>query len=110
MGFYIKRPLVKAQIDQQDRWLTPSGGWSSNFRAAHRFINNGTAAFQLRERSGEIVEIRACRRCNCTELDACLDSAGPCSWVENDLCSACLTPRERKRWLNGENQPSGGLP
>ena len=29
---------------------------------------------------------RKCRVCGCTENNACL---GGCSWVENDLCSAC---------------------
>lgn len=28
-----------------------------------------------------------CRTCGCTELQAC---AGGCSWVEPDLCSACV--------------------
>lgn len=29
---------------------------------------------------------RACRMCGCTDMRAC---AGGCSWVEEDLCSAC---------------------
>ena|SRR5690348_7929355 len=29
---------------------------------------------------------RRCRRCGCTDLNAC---PGGCSWVESDLCSAC---------------------
>ncbi len=35
--------------------------------------------------------IRACRRCGCTEHDACIDelTGRPCHWVEPDLCSAC---------------------
>lgn len=32
-----------------------------------------------------------CRVCGCTALDACIDALGnPCSWVEPDLCSACV--------------------
>ena len=32
-----------------------------------------------------------CRRCGCTEADACVQAFGEgCSWVERDLCSACL--------------------
>lgn len=30
-----------------------------------------------------------CRRCGCSELDACVGKAGACWWVEADLCSAC---------------------
>ena len=30
----------------------------------------------------------ACRICGCTETNACITSAGPCHWVEPDLCSA----------------------
>lgn len=34
---------------------------------------------------------RKCRVCGCTELDGCMDRTGfPCSWVADDLCSACL--------------------
>jgi hypothetical protein len=28
-----------------------------------------------------------CRVCGCTDLDGC---GGGCSWVESDLCSACV--------------------
>lgn len=31
----------------------------------------------------------ACRECGCTEHQACMTEAGPCHWVEPDLCSAC---------------------
>lgn len=33
--------------------------------------------------------LRACRVCGCTEISACVTEAGPCWWVEGDLCSAC---------------------
>lgn len=35
---------------------------------------------------------RRCRECGCTDLscDGCIERTGfPCSWVEEDLCSAC---------------------
>jgi hypothetical protein len=55
--------------------------------AASRLIDN-----QLRQ--NEIVQLeeaagvsRVCRVCQCTEDSPC---AGPCYWVELDLCSACL--------------------
>lgn len=34
-------------------------------------------------------EERACRKCGCTDTRACVTDAGPCHWVEDDLCSAC---------------------
>lgn len=36
------------------------------------------------------LDIRSCRVCGCSEDTACLGPDGPCSWVEADLCSACL--------------------
>lgn len=38
--------------------------------------------------------VRTCRVCGCTEADCrqCIAKTGaPCHWVENDLCSACVT-------------------
>ncbi len=33
---------------------------------------------------------RACRRCGCTQYNACVDRRlGPCWWVDEDLCSHC---------------------
>jgi hypothetical protein len=35
---------------------------------------------------------RRCRKCGCTQSDCsqCIEKTGsPCSWVEEDLCSAC---------------------
>lgn len=39
----------------------------------------------------------ACRLCGCTETTACLTEAGPCWWVEPDLCSACEPAARRAR-------------
>jgi hypothetical protein len=36
-----------------------------------------------------VLGIRACRVCGCTEYSACSDG---CSWVADDLCSACASP------------------
>lgn len=44
-------------------------------------------------------EIRSCRICGCTNWDCrqCIEKTGePCSWIEEDLCSAC------------ENEPETG--
>ncbi len=40
-----------------------------------------------------------CKICGCTEEQACLTDAGPCSWVmgkTKDLCSACVIVLEDK--------------
>jgi hypothetical protein len=34
------------------------------------------------------IGIPSCRECGCTDLSACTEG---CSWVEDDLCSACAT-------------------
>jgi len=34
--------------------------------------------------------MRQCRICGCTDFSACQTVAGPCYWVEEDLCSACV--------------------
>lgn len=30
-----------------------------------------------------------CRLCGCSEMDACWDEAGPCSWIAPGLCTVC---------------------
>jgi len=35
-------------------------------------------------------DMQMCRVCGCTQMDACETPAGPCFWVEPDLCSACV--------------------
>lgn len=38
---------------------------------------------------------RTCRKCGCTDNDCrgCIERTGqPCSWIEDDLCSACADP------------------
>jgi DNA polymerase III sliding clamp (beta) subunit (PCNA family) len=34
--------------------------------------------------------MRTCRKCGCTDALACVTNEGPCYWVDDDLCSACL--------------------
>ena len=48
---------------------------------------------------GPVFDVRRCRVCGCTDDDCsqCVEKTGePCSWVEQDLCSACVpvTPVE----------------
>lgn len=41
-------------------------------------------------------KVRTCRHCGCTENDACSLSTGPCSWLDDDLCSNpfCVAARQ----------------
>ena len=39
-------------------------------------------------------EALGCRVCGCTDLAACETADGPCHWVEENLCSACATPKK----------------
>jgi hypothetical protein len=57
---------------------------------------SGRAAGVVRAHGARAESMRRCRVCGCTNSDACWDyEAGtPCSWVEADLCSACVG-RER---------------
>ena len=70
--------------------------------AEERFPDLGgkNAVRQLRASRRAFVEgfmvigsaLTKCRICGCTEVTACDTPAGPCRWVESDLCSApaCL--------------------
>ena len=45
---------------------------------------------------GSNAMVRICRVCGCTDDRACMTTAGPCYWVEDDLCSACAEKVPRK--------------
>ncbi len=51
--------------------------------AAVQFDGNKTISYV------PITEVRnvACRKCNCTDDQACL---GGCSWAEKDICTNCI--------------------
>lgn len=54
---------------------------------------------------GSGLPMRECRVCGCTELDCsrCIARTGKsCSWVEDDLCSACHVPGQHVRVLTQE--------
>lgn len=41
--------------------------------------------------------VRACRKCGCTDDNACMTDEGPCRWVGPELCSACESePKPQK--------------
>jgi hypothetical protein len=64
-------------------------------------IENGSKSVSVRMLDGQIYEItvrktgeeQTCRKCGCTNYDCseCAERTGDaCSWVEADLCSACV--------------------
>ena len=38
-----------------------------------------------------------CKVCGCSENDACINEAGNCWWVMDDLCSACATDEDEAK-------------
>lgn len=38
-----------------------------------------------------LVVVQTCRKCGCTEDQACISQGVPCHWVEADLCSTCAS-------------------
>lgn len=77
--------------------LDPHDGWTPQVQVEEQ-RPEPTSADLIRERMAEAfdrVGRQACRVCGCTDDDACLtldavnDRVG-CSWVEPDLCSACV--------------------
>lgn len=40
----------------------------------------------------ELLDFTMCRKCGCTNENACVTDRTPCHWVAPDLCSACVEP------------------
>lgn len=53
---------------------------------------------------------RKCRVCGCTEERACATDAGPCHWVEVDLCSACVGVHKRPPMTSADIQALQAMP
>lgn len=77
-----------------------------------RITLTGEQAALLRDNTPLRVSIgvRTCRECGCTEDDCsgCIERTGVrCSWVEQDLCSACVppTPYQDTDIANRESRP-----
>jgi hypothetical protein len=72
----------------------PPGPERHPFRLAHPDFETGTwpdppagySPVGLTDPGFDPVEPRTCRKCGCTDAAAC---PGGCSWVDDDLCSAC---------------------
>lgn len=59
-----------------------------------------------------VEEERVCRVCGCTEHNACVERDGHdnCYWIEDDLCSACVTePAEGKDILTASDWADFGV-
>lgn len=52
----------------------------------------GGVMVETRRELVQAFDARVCRVCGCNDGRAC---AGGCTWVEPDLCSACVDPRPR---------------
>lgn len=55
-----------------------------------------------------VEDVRCCRVCGCTEHEPCLTSEGACSWVEEDLCSACFDGWVEKEYFTAEGEQVKG--
>ena len=61
--------------------------------SGHEWVELGPAEVPLpKEPAEKVVVRRTCRGCGCTQYNAC---DGGCWWVEDDLCSECVTDEER---------------
>jgi hypothetical protein len=79
--------------------------YASDPRSVHIALSPADAlelACQLVEGARVLLCVRRCRVCRCTDEDGC---DGGCSWVEPDLCSACVPPpqaRQKKKTRRGQ--------
>ena len=74
-------PEIKDRISEYDSWGVMSTPWSFEVR------------LPLDEPEVLALPPRRCRACGCHDQDCsgCFERTGePCSWVEGDLCSACV--------------------
>lgn len=63
--------------------------------ALDRETLNAVEGFVLHQTTNIDQAVRRCRGCGCTDDDCsqCIAATGiPCSWVDEDLCSACANP------------------
>jgi cytochrome c2 len=105
-GKIIKRQLMKEKIEagQLTRQQTADiiANMNAQMNAFNNALRNAFSEIQIENavepHSTSVFEIeRRCRKCGCTEFSACLDEAtgSACYWVEEDLCSACATPKQK---------------
>lgn len=81
-------------LEMQQGILIRYTGESAAYHAVNESSDGEFFSFvgSLQQLYGSEVE-RKCRKCGCTDEDCsqCIRKTGhPCSWVEEDLCSACV--------------------
>jgi len=72
-------------------------------------INNAASINQNIEAAKQWVNaLKRCRVCQCTEHNCrqCIEKTGePCTWIEDDLCSACVEIKEPTTSVTSTDQP-----
>lgn len=87
-------PIVSNELDA-DAFSKPSMNVNSESAAAalaaeaHRVLSAAglDPAAVVRVLAPDVLGIRVCRRCGCTDIFACDEG---CEWLTDTLCSACL--------------------
>lgn len=82
-------------------WRSTSMSASVIGNALETIIRSERVNFRGKSVRITIEDLQVCRECGCTEDNAC--EAG-CSWVEADLCSACVPEAE----TNDDGSPHRG--
>lgn len=80
--------MTEEQFEALEAWITAAAR-AAAFRTEHY---EETAQY-AREHARKLLMGATCRECGCTDDDCsgCIERTGePCSWVEPDLCSACV--------------------
>jgi len=75
----------------------PSVATEDGFRAALMLVEQDLGEEEIEALIASSQE-RRCRECFCTDdnCEACFERTGePCSWVDEDLCSACIPEAEQ---------------
>jgi hypothetical protein len=110
-----KEPVGQAWSDLPGNMRCAFEVYRATYAVLMRFVRDEELAAREREHGklgGTVVvplpsavrrmfgRLRRCRVCGCTDDDCqqCIEKTGkPCHWVENDLCSACVTPASKAK-------------
>lgn len=102
-----KEPVGQAWPDLPANMRGAFEVYRATYRVLMRFVRDEELAAREREHGklggDRVLQLhgvrfhpnRRCRVCGCTDLycGQCIEKTGsPCHWVENDLCSACVSP------------------
>ena len=100
-----------ADVKGKHDWVNESDGKNTGFGTGQMAIKVG------KKKAGNLLDgkqhldypitkiktsspVSTCRVCGCTDNDCrqCIAKTGePCYWVEEDLCSACVTPDDHNK-------------